>query len=495
MNFLIRQSLQHLDSLALTDLEGIYTYQDLLNTSQRYARFLLSLDLKKTAEKGMAFWVEPTFQYVAVQWAIWQTRSFAVPIAVAHPPTEVEYILTDSEVDLLICSESFEPVARPLCGKLGIKCLSIKDLQKSISQNHAFPPLFPTDPALMIYTSGTTSKPKGVLLTHANLEAQIRGLVQAWEWTKHDSTINVLPLHHVHGMINVLACALYIGAKCEMVAKFEAETVWNRILEEKITLFMAVPTVYTRLIEYWEKQTTEKQIIMTEKCKKLRLMVSGSAALPESILRRWETISGHILLERYGMTEIGMALTNPLHGIRKAGFVGKPFPHVQVRLVEENGKEIIEIEKAGEIWVKSSSVFREYWRKPEETVKSFQEGWFMTGDIAQRDAEGYYKILGRKSSDIIKTGGYKVSALEIESVLLEHPAVAECAVVGLTDETWGEKIGAAIILKNEINPEELKNWLKTQLAHYKVPTVYSFVKELPRNAMGKVVKNTVKTIF
>lgn len=495
MNFLIRQALQHLPRTALSDPNGNYSYQTLLNTSQDYAQYLLALGLRNTAEKGIAFWLEPDFQYVAVQWAIWQTRSFAVPIAVSHPAAEVEYILTDSQVEVLVCSANFENVAKPLCEKLGIKCLLINQLQNQISRKTSLPICQTSDPALMIYTSGTTSRPKGVLTTHAQLESQVRTLVQAWEWQTEDRTLNVLPLHHVHGIVNILGCALFAGASCEMLPKFEAKTVWDRILEEKITLFMAVPTVYTRLIEFWEQQSPDKQAFMSEKCQKLRLMVSGSAALPETVLKRWQKISGHILLERYGMTETGMILSNPLHGNRKAGFVGKPLPNVQVRLVEENGREITEIGKAGEIQVKSPSVFREYWQKPEETAKSFVENWFFTGDVAERDSDGDYRILGRKSSDIIKTGGYKVSALEIESVVLQYSAIAECAVVGLADETWGEKIALVFIPKHEISTEELRNWLKTQLAHYKVPTIYVSVAELPRNAMGKVMKAKVKEMM
>ncbi len=495
MNFLIRQALQHLSQTAVSDSKGNYSYQTLLNTSQEYAQYFLALGMRNTPEKGIAFWLEPDFQYVAVQWAIWQTRSFAVPIAVAHPAAEVEYILTDSQVEMLICSPNFEKIAKPLTEKLGIKLLLINQLQNSISRKIALPICQASDPALMIYTSGTTSRPKGVLITHSNLESQIRTLVQAWEWKSEDRTLNILPLHHVHGMVNVLGCALFVGASCEMLAKFEAKTVWDNILEERITLFMAVPTVYTRLIEFWEQQDAEKQALMFLQCQKLRLMISGSAALPEAVLKRWQEISGHILLERYGMTETGMILSNPLHGNRKAGFVGKPLPNVQVRLIDENGQIIIETEKAGEIQVKSPSVFREYWRKPEETAKSFAENWFLTGDVAERDADGDYKILGRKSSDIIKTGGYKVSALEIESVLLQHFAIAECAVVGLADETWGERIAVAFVPKEEISAEDLRNWLKTQLAHYKIPTLYVSLVELPRNVMGKVIKAKVKELI
>jgi malonyl-CoA/methylmalonyl-CoA synthetase len=222
-------------------------------------------------------------------------------------------------------------------------------------------------------------------------------------------------------------------------------------------------------------------------------MVCGSAALPVTVLEKWKHISGHILLERYGMTEIGMALSNPLHGERKPGYVGKPLPFVAVKIVDETGSEIQENNLPGELYVKGETVFKRYWNRPEETAKSFDESWFKTGDIAEYDDLGYYKILGRNSSDIIKSGGYKISALEIENVILEHADVRECAVVALPSEEWGETIAAAIVGK--ASGDELKLWLKDKLAPYKIPRQFNMITELPRNAMGKVLKGEVKKIF
>jgi malonyl-CoA/methylmalonyl-CoA synthetase len=224
-------------------------------------------------------------------------------------------------------------------------------------------------------------------------------------------------------------------------------------------------------------------------------MVSGSAALPVRLLERWKEVSGHVLLERYGMTEIGMALSNPLRGTRRAGFVGRPLPGVEARLVDDEGREV-DPGSEGEIQVRGPAVFQEYWRRPEETVRSFRDGWFLTGDVAVVD-RGDFRILGRRSVDIIKTGGYKVSALEVEEVLRTHPDVAECAVVAVPDPEWGERVAAAIVTRggSGLAPDAIRAWAKERLAPYKAPSIVLPVDELPRNAMGKVTKPEVMKLF
>jgi malonyl-CoA/methylmalonyl-CoA synthetase len=224
-------------------------------------------------------------------------------------------------------------------------------------------------------------------------------------------------------------------------------------------------------------------------------MVSGSAALPVSTLNRWKEISGHTLLERYGMTEIGMALSNPLQGERVPGSVGAPLPTVEVRLVDEQG-EAVAADTPGEIEVRGPSVFKEYWGKPEATQQSFRDGWFRTGDVALLE-NGRYRILGRMNIDILKTGGHKVSALEVEEQLREHPAVAECAVVGVPDSDWGERVSAAVVLRQgaTLDLESLRNWARDRLASYKIPSRLLIFDALPRNAMGKVTKPAIVDRF
>jgi len=227
----------------------------------------------------------------------------------------------------------------------------------------------------------------------------------------------------------------------------------------------------------------------------MRLMVSSSAALPVQRLERWREISGHVLLERYGMTEIGMALGNPLHGERRPGFVGTPLPGVEVRLVDDAGRAV-PAGTPGEIEVRGATVFLEYWRRPDATAEAFREGWFRSGDVAVLE-NGSYRILGRSSVDIIKTGGFKVSALEVEEVLRTHPAIAECAVVGVEDPEWGERICAAVEPRGEaeLTLAVLQAWAKDRLAPYKIPRALRSVPALPRNAMGKVTKGEVAKLF
>lgn len=348
---------------------------------------------------------------------------------------------------------------------------------------------------MLVYTSGTTGKPKGAVAMHANIGAQVASLVNAWGWRSDDRILLVLPMHHVHAILNGLGCALAVHATCEILPEFDAEIVWERLASGEITVFTAVPTIYRRLIASWEAAAPDVQRARSAGVQTLRLMMSGSAALPISTLERWREISGHTLLERYGMTELGMALSNPLHGERRPGFVGLPLPDVDVQIVDEDGIQVLE-GSPGELEVRGPTVFSEYWERPEETRAAFRNGWFRTGDVAVVE-KGYYRLLGRTSVDIIKTGGFKVSALEIEEVLRTHPAIAECAVIGVEDADWGERVSAAVELRDDatLSCEDLQQWAKERLAPYKVPRALRTVKALPRNTLGKVVKPDVATLF
>ena len=347
---------------------------------------------------------------------------------------------------------------------------------------------------MIIYTSGTTGKPKGVVSTHGNLKAQIEALVEAWGWSEQDHILNVLPMHHLHGIVNVACCALWSGACLEIAPGFDAEAVWQRFADGELTVFMAVPTIYSRLLKAHAQADAESREAQSAGARKLRLMVSGSAALPVSVLERWQEVSGHRLLERYGMSETGMILSNPLEGERIPGSVGRPVPGMQVRFV--GGGEIEDGVRRGELEVCGPAVFHEYWRRPAETEKAFVDGWFRTGDMAVL-SEDRYRLLGRTSVDILKSGGYKISALEIEEVLREHPAIAEVAVVGVADEEWGQRVAAAVVTAKDhcLALAELREWGKERLAPYKVPTLLEVVESLPRNALGKVTKPQVVELF
>jgi malonyl-CoA/methylmalonyl-CoA synthetase len=417
-----------------------------------------------------------------------------VPLCVAHPEPELDYVVEDSGAEILIVEPELRERLSSIAARRDLRLLSSEALLNA-SATVELPAVDVDAGALLIYTSGTTSRPKGVLTTHANIAAQIRSLVAAWEWSPNDRILLTLPLHHVHGVINVLGCALWSGATCVMLPAFDADEVWRRFAEGGLTLFMAVPTIYSKLIHAWECRPEARRHELSAACRNLRLMVSGSAALPVSTLERWREISGHLLLERYGMTEIGMALSNPLRGERRPGHVGAPLPGVEIRRLDDSGAPADDRTPA-ELQIRGPAVFREYWRKPEATAKAFRDGWFLTGDVAVID-DGSYRLLGRNSVDIIKTGGFKVSALEIEEQLREHPAIEECAVVGVPDHEWGERVAVAVVLAagHELDLDTLRTWCKERLATYKAPSRLVQVDELPRNVLGKVTKPDVVRLF
>ncbi|NUQ43390.1 MAG: AMP-binding protein [Calditrichaceae bacterium] len=478
---------------ALIDAQSEYSYAQLLGAAQLIAASLLG-DRRDLQEARIAFMVPPGFDYVAAQWGIWLAGGIAVPLCISHPLPEVEYVTEDSGAEIIIAHPVFQEKLQGLAERKRIHfVLTTEALQ---AEPVELPDISEDRRAMILYTSGTTSRPKGVVNTHRNITSQITTLIEAWGWMAEDRILHVLPLHHTHGIINALLCPLWAGAVCEMLPQFDAGVVWERFMRGNITVFMAVPTVYIKLIEFWENAAPEEQKKMSQACAKMRLMVSGSAALPVSVFEKWKAISGHALLERYGMTEIGMAISNPLHGERRPGYIGFPLPRVQIRLMDESGSEVKDEGAPGEIQVKGPNVFLEYWRRPEATQEAFVEDWFRSGDVAVVE-NGYYRILGRSSVDIIKTGGYKVSALEIEEILRGHPCIKECAVVGVEDAEWGERVCAAITLQNNavLDLEELRRWAKKKMAVYKIPSRLAAVEELPRNAMGKVTKPEVKVLF
>jgi malonyl-CoA/methylmalonyl-CoA synthetase len=489
---LIAHAERHGRRTAVVDSQGSCAYNDLLDASRRVAAALLSGRDDLRGER-VAFLVAPGFPWVVMQWGIWRAGGVAVPLPLNSPKSELEYFIDDTQTSTLVFDAQAETALTPIAAARGIRALSCD--QVLACEPTALPDTASERPAMILYPSGTTSRPKGVVTTHANITAQIKSLVEAWEWSANDRIVLFLPLHHVHGIINVIACALWSGATCEMLPRFDANAVWDRIASGSLTLFMAVPTIYVKLIAAWDAASAERRAVLSEACAKLRLMVSGSAALPVSTLERWKEISGHTLLERYGMTEIGMALSNPLRGQRVPGSVGKPLPRVEVQLVNEDGKAVSP-GTPGEIEVRGPSVFAEYWGKPDATRDAFREGWFRTGDTAVIE-NGVYRILGRTNIDILKTGGHKVSALEIEEALREHPAVAECAVVGIPDPEWGERVAAAVVLRggDGLDLQALRDWARESLAPHKLPSRLLVLDALPRNAMGKTMKPAIATLF
>jgi malonyl-CoA/methylmalonyl-CoA synthetase len=478
---------------AIIAADGTFTYDQLDDASKRVAGALLgdNADLNQTR---VAFFVPPSFAYAALQRGIWRAGGVAVPLAISHPPAELDYVIRDSGASVVVSDPASATMLMPLAKGARARFLTTTTALAS-SMADALPHLGSTRRAMIIYTSGTTGRPKGAVSTHQNIGAQIAALVEAWRWTPADRLLLTLPLHHIHGIINGLGSALAVRATCEILLSFDAELVWNRLASGEITVFTAVPTIYNRLIASWNAASPEVQRVRSDGARRLRLMMSGSAALPVQTLERWREITGHTLLERYGMTELGMALSNPLAGERRPGYVGQPLPGVDVRLVDEDGRDVAQ-GTPGELEVRGPAVCLEYWQRPDDTRVAFRDGWFRTGDVAVWE-NGSFRLLGRSNVDIIKTGGFKVSALEIEEILRMHPAIAECAVVGVHDEDWGERVSAAVELRTgtSLSLDELQDWAKVQLAPYKVPRALQAVPALPRNAMGKVVKPEVAGLF
>jgi malonyl-CoA/methylmalonyl-CoA synthetase len=490
---IVDRASKFVDRIAIVDAEGEHTYGELLGASAKVAAGLLQGKDDLDGAR-VCFHIPPGFNHVAVQWGIWRAGGVAVPLALSHPRPELEYTVADAEPVAIIAMDAGEEICRSIAERRKLRFVNGSELVISWPPT-VLPAIAADRPSLMVYTSGTTGRPRGVVTTHANVTAQVTSLVQAWDWTMEDRILLVLPLHHLHGIINVVACALWSGATCETPAAFDADEAWDVIASWRLTLFMAVPTIYRRLITAYDAADPRRQKRLRDGARDLRLMVSGSAALPMQVLDRWRQITGQTLLERYGMTEIGMALSNPLKGERRAGFVGVPLPGVEVRRLDDAGKPVPD-DVPAELEVRGPTVFREYWRKPDATRDAFRDGWFRTGDTAVVD-RGSYRLLGRTSIDILKTGGYKVSALEIEEVLREHPIIGDCAVVGVDDEEWGQRVCAAIEVRSgaSLDRDALAAWMKERLAPYKVPRDTRVVDRLPRNAMGKVVKPDVANLF
>jgi malonyl-CoA/methylmalonyl-CoA synthetase len=486
MTALIDRAFSHASQTAFRGPFGDHTYAELLERSASIARALLN-GREDLAEERIAFLLPGGMSYTETLWGIWRAGGIAVPLSAAARQAELEHVLRTAGVRRVIIAAAADEALVNAAVSAGASCLRREQLDQPGST--PLPMIAAVRRALIVFTSGTTSLPKGVVWTHGMLDAQIQALVSSWDWRSSDSIPLFLPLHHIHGILNVLSCALWSGACVEPFDGFNSDAILSRIRERAYSVFMAVPTIYARLAKVLENLPESEKSAYRAAFGAMRLMVSGSAALPARLHEQWQALTQQVLLERYGMTEIGMALSNPLHGERRPGFVGVPLPGMEIQLVNESGMLVAGENEPGEIWARGEGVFREYWENPKATASAFHGDWFRTGDVAIRE-RGYYRILGRQSVDIIKSGGYKISALEIEHVLLSHPAIAECAVVGLPDPVWGEVVCAAAVLheSESLDLQALREWCNDKLSDYKQPRCLELLSVLPRNALGKVVK-------
>ena len=477
----------HGERFSVIDASGVHDYVTLRRRSNTVAWILLgAAGVESLAGGRVAVLCRPGIDWFAAVFGVWVAGGVVVPLHPDHPEAEMAHPVEDSGVSIVMHGEGFAELAAQLATRVDAIVVPI---ERSLTVDAPACAITPTDDALIVHTSGTTGRPKGVVHTHASIAAQIMGMVEAWRWTADDRTVCVLPLNHVHGIVNASLTPLWVGASVRAADRFDATAVWEWIAAGELTVFMAVPTVYSRLATAWEAADEPTRRRWSEGAAATRLMISGSAALPVSTLERWRTISGHVLLERYGMTELGMVLGNTIDR-RVPGHVGWPFPGVEVRLDMESG----------ELLVRGDNVFDRYWDRPDATAEAFVDGWFRTGDVAVDDGEDGWRLLGRASVDILKSGGEKLSALEIEEVFRTHPAIADCAVVGLPDEEWGQRVAMAWIATDDaagdaVDGGALREWGRERLAIAKVPVDYRCVDDLPRNSLGKVVKSSVVDLF
>jgi malonyl-CoA/methylmalonyl-CoA synthetase len=341
------------------------------------------------------------------------------------------------------------------------------------------------DLAVIAYTSGTTGRSKGAMLLHRNLLANARAVCEAWHWTEIDTLLLALPLFHTHGLMVGAHGALLAGSSAELHAKFDATEVYDALLARRATMFFGVPTMYTRLLREAEAREDRPPPI--------RLYVSGSAPLSPQSFDDFERLFGERILERYGMTETIMNLTNPFEGERRPGTVGRPFPGQEARIVSVETRELLADGEIGEIEVRGPNVFPGYWENPDATGESFDEdGWFATGDLGSVGEDGYFTISGR-SKELIISGGYNVYPREVEEAIEGCPGVSAVAVVGLPDAEFGERVVAAVVREDPaLTAESVRDFCREDLAGYKKPREVVFVDELPRNALGKVLKHEVR---
>ena len=462
------------------------TYQQLDDTVARTMRYLQSLDVK--SGDRVALQLPKCLPFIYLHLATVRLGAIVLPLNPAYPLTELQYFLTDSAASIYIGNAASQPELESIIHTLPAiqHCRFIDPTAEwQIADYDPLELPLPHDPhqtAMMLYTSGTTSRPKGAEITHGNLTANLDALHEAWGWQTDDVILHVLPIFHVHGLIVALHGALNAGATAVLMPRFEAKTVLEHLQSRRFSVFMGVPTIHRRLYN----ATQGRKIDLSH----MRLMTSGSDRLPDDLFLGYQETFGYTLLERYGMTETGMNLSNPLHGERRVGSVGMPLPGVEARIVDPATETPLPDGEVGEVRIRGPHVCKGYWQQPEKTAEAFtSDGWLRTGDLGMREADGYFTLKGR-AKDLIITGGLNVYPPEVELVLMEHPAVTACAVIGCPDDEWGEQVTAVIIPQNDvtITAEAIMDHCRQHLAAYKVPRRVLFADALPQNALGKVQK-------
>ena len=475
----------------LPDRTEALTYGQLEQTVQQTMAYLQALGVQYGDR--IALQLPKCLPFIYLHLAIMRLGAITLPLNPGYPRSELFYFLKDSGASLFLVDSSARAELEPALAELPAlkEAIYLEPKKRAHFANliaaHSLdsPPDLPTDPdltALMIYTSGTTGRPKGAQITHGNLTANLDSLHEAWGWREDDILLHVLPIFHVHGLVVALHGALHAGATAVLLPKFMPEQALSTMVDKQCTVFMAVPTIHKRLADF----PGADQFDLSH----MRLLTSGSDRLPDDLFLKYQETFGHTLLERYGMTETGMNLSNPLHGERRIGSVGLPLPGVEARIVNSVTDEPLPDNEVGEVQIRGDHVFNGYWQMPKKTADSFTaDGWLRTGDLGLREPDGYYSLKGR-FKDLIITGGLNVYPPEVELVLTDHPAVAACAVIGCLDDEWGERVTAVVVHKpgQSSSAEAIIDYCRQHLVNYKVPRTVVFVDELPSNALGKVQK-------
>ena len=465
-----------------------WSYGRLLRRGEAFAAALRTWGL--TPGERVALFLGNHPDFLAAYLGTHLASGVTVPVNKGYRRAEVRHIFEDAGVRLCVTDGEGQPELERVRGdlsKLERVVQRGEDLEAFLGGAEHLEPKVPRggDLAVVAYTSGTTGRSKGAMLLHRNLLANAEAICAAWRWTDADHLLLTLPLFHTHGLMVGAHGTVLSGASAELRRGFDAAEVYDGLLDGRFTMFFGVPTMYARLLR--------EAAGRAERPRPLRLYASGSAPLSPQAFEEFEREFGQRILERYGMTETGMNLTNPFDGERRPGTVGVPFPGQEARVVGVESREPLPAGEVGEIEVRGPHVFAGYWERPEATAESFDdEGWFRTGDLGFVDEDGYFAISGRKK-ELIITGGYNVYPREVEEVLEGCPGVAEVAVVGLPDREFGEKVAAVVVRGDpELTAERVVDFCREDLAGYKKPRRVEFVDALPRNALGKVLKHEVR---
>jgi malonyl-CoA/methylmalonyl-CoA synthetase len=476
-------------------IETEISYLELNQDSNRLANFFIDQGVEK--EDRVVLYLPKSVFFVVAHLALQKIGAMAVPLNPGFKTSEMAYLLEDADTKLVIAGTSQNSTVRQIDPRLKTIVINSEtpyqalDFFRSASDEVPEISINPADPGLIVYTSGTTGKPKGAILTHKNLVHDAANVIKIWEIGDTDVLCHALPLFHVHGLCFALHTSLLAGSQVVMLDEFSpqrvVETLANKT-KNPCTVFMAVPAMYNKLMDY----LAEKEINFDN----IRLFTSGSAPLLSKDFDRINKIFGKEPVEREGMSETGMNFSNPINGVRKPGSIGIPLPDLEVRIVDLDTFKDVNPGQEGEIWLKGPAVTPGYWGKPAETQKTFEAGWFRTGDLGRIDDDGYYYLTDR-IKHIIISGGENISPKEIEAVINQLDQVVESTVVGIVDDKWGEKVVAAVIPKTDatVKVEDIQSYCKQHLHGWKCPKEVVFVDALPKNTMGKVLKEEVKMLF